>query len=422
VKQAAKGAAELAHDFKNDPGGTLKKIGHQAVEGAKSVGKWAWKNKAQIGFWVGTTALMLAVPVSGGASGALAGGMMAARGAAIATKLAQAGRVGAAAVKAARVGAGALNAVRGAMGGTRAAGALAKAGSLVHDGRVALGATKVGKAMMAASKPVNTALNGIVGANLADTSVKFARGEASGKDLALATLAAAPLGIAGVRGVAARRAASTNAKAARVATKGLDQVASKAAGASDDAAQLARIAPGANAPQTAGVASAARDEAAGTIAKAQQVRAQTAVAGRRVSPTTSNVNTTNLVGELDDVAARAGAARARAVDAEHLAPTELASVARHARTRLDAVEATAQRTRNQVATLARRQQAADLVVDTSLVAETTAGNVGTAVYTANNVGAAARERSEGFSMTDGSVAKNLFSILLGRTQHAAVAR
>lgn len=418
ISSGARQAVDAVKQLAKDPKATMQR----AAEGAKELGKAAWKHRGAIGFWVGTASLLLAVPITGGASGAVAGGLAATRGAAIAARIAQTGKLGSAAVHAARTGAAAVQGIRGAFGGTKAAAALTKAGSAIHSGRVALGATKVGTAMNAASKPVNLAFNGIIGANFAETSIKYARGDASGKDLALATLAATPLAITGVRSVASRSAAHANAKAARVATKGLDSVASTASGASDKAAHVASVAPRMNAPKTAGRAAAAHDEAIGSVVKAQQVRSAAAAAGHRVSPTGSNINTTHLVNELDDVAARVGSARSQAMHAEQLAPSELAVTARQARARLDAAERVANTTRDRVAVLAQRQKAADNVVGSSDAAKATVDNVGTYVYTANNASAAAKERHAPLSMTDGSLAKNLAWILLGRTQHAAVTR
>ncbi len=409
ASQALDGAKELGRNFVKDPVGTIKsgakqavegarKIGTKVVEGAKQVGQWAWKNKADIGFWVGTTALMLAVPVSGGASGALAGGLMAARGAAIAAKVAQAGRVGMTAVKVARAGASAVQAAKGAIGATKVGTQLAKVGSAVHAGRVALGGTKVGKAMIAAQKPVTAASTVIAGVNFADTSRKFAKGEAGVKDMALASLGFAPTGVGAVRGLAARRAANASEKAADVALKSIDDVAAKAADATGEVAHVATVAPRVDAPITAGVAAEARDQAWSTADKAVQLRQRAAVTTRSADAEGA-ISASTLKRELDEVAAKARTARVKAGEAEDLAPAELTPAATLARERLDDAGHVAARASDRISVLATKQQRADAVADGAEKLEEAIGTAGLHVNIINNGLKSANEHG-GLTMTD----------------------
>lgn len=430
ASQALDGAKELGRNFVKDPVGTIrsgakqavkgaKHIGRKVVEGANAAGKWAWKNKADIGFWVGTTALMLAIPVSGGASGALAGGLIAARGAAIAMKVAQMGKVGMTAVKVAKAGAGAVNAARGAIGATKAGAAISKAGSVVHAGRVALGGTKAGKAMIAAQKPVIAASTVIAGVNFADTSRRFAKGEAGMKDMALSTLAFAPTGVGAVRGMAARRAAHASEKAADVVLGRLDDVAAKAAGASDDVARVAHAAPNVHAPITAGVATEARDQAASTVEQAVRLRHRAAVT-MRAARADEAISATSLARELDDVAVKARIARTKAADAADMAPAELGPSASLARDRLDDAGDVAARASHDIRTLATTQRRADAVAES---AETLQGAIGTAGLHAFNInnGITSLRDSGGWSLSDGSLARGLTSWLLRRNVAASAA-
>ncbi|MCW2920239.1 MAG: hypothetical protein JWL76_113 [Thermoleophilia bacterium] len=417
---AVEGVKELGRNFVKDPIGTIKsgakqavegakKIGHKVAEGAKVAGKWAWKNKADIGFWVGTTALMLAVPVSGGASGALAGGMMAARGAAIAAKL---GKAGVAAAKIAKAGATAVNASKGALAATRTGAALAKTGKAVHAGRVALGGTKVGKAMMAAQKPVTAASTVIAGVNFADTSRKFAKGEAGVKDMALATLGFAPTGVGAVRWAAAKRATNASEKAADVIVNSADDIAVKAAGATDDVGHVAAVAPRVDAPKTAGVAAEARDQAATTADKAVRLRQRAAVTSRS-GEADDAISATTLKREVDELAATARTARVKAGEAEDLAPAELTGAATLARERLDDAGNIAARASDKITVLATTQRRADVVADS---AEKVKGAIGTAGLHAGivNNGLKSLDDKTSWSLTDGSFARGIMSLLLAR--------
>lgn len=432
ASQALDGAKELGRNFIKDPVGTItsgakqavegaKQIGRKVVQGAKVAGEWAWKNKADIGFWVGTTALMLAVPVSGGASGALAGGLMAARGAAIAAKVAQTGRVGMTAVKVAKAGAGAVSAARGAIGATKVGAALSKTGSAVHAGRVALGGTKVGKAMIAAQKPVTAASTVIAGVNFADTSRRFAKGEAGVKDMALASLGFAPTGVGAVRGMAARRAANASEKASEVvlAAGKLDDLTAKAAGATDDVAHVATVAPRVDAPMTAGVAAEARDQAASTVEKAVRLRQRAAVTSRSADADDA-ISATTLKRELDEVAAKARTARAKAGEAEDLAPAELTGAATLARERLDDAGTMAARASDDITALATTQRRADALADGAETLKDAIGTTGLHVNNINN-GLKSMHEQGGWSLTDGSLARGLTSWLLGRNAAARAA-
>ena len=421
--QALEGAKEIGKKLVKDPIGTIKSGAKQAVEGAKNIGskiaegakvagKWAWKNKADIGFWVGTTALMLAVPVSGGASGALAGGLMAARGAAIAAKVAQAGKVGMAAVKVAKAGAGAVQAARGAIGATKAGAALARTGTAVHAGRVALGGTKVGKAMIAAQTPVTAASTVIAGVNFADTSRKFAKGEAGVKDMALATLGFAPTGVGAVRWAAAKRATNASEKAADVIVNSADDVAVKAAGATDDVGHVAAVAPKVDAPITAGVAAEARDEAASTLDKAVRLRERAAVTSRSAQSDDA-ISATTLKREVDELAATARTARVKAGEAEDLAPAELTGAATLARERLDDAGNVAARASDKITVLATTQRRADAVADGAESLKDAIGTAGLHAGIINN-GVKSVNEHGGWSLTDGSFARGIMSLLLTR--------
>lgn len=412
ARQALEGAAKLGKEIAHDAVGTAKRAASQAAEGARQVGRAAWRNKAEIGFWVGTTALMAAVPLTGGASGAVAGGLMAARGAAIAAKLGQAGRIGSAGVRAARAGVGALRTAQGALGGTRAGSAIATGAQKVRDARIALGATRTGRALQAVQKPALAAATVIAGVNLADTTVRFARGDAGVKDLAIATLAFAPAGIAGVHGVAARRASAASARAASVARSALDDVAAKAATASDDVARVANAAPRVNAPLTAGAAADARDEASEVLVRAIHLRQRAAI-GTGADDAAETISASRLVDELDDVARRARTAGARAADAEELAPDALTPDARAARSRLDEAQALAARTREEVADLAELQRRAEVVADRADEIKDAVGSTSVHVFNLNNGVTAAREQN-GFSLTDGSLIRGMGGWLLAR--------
>jgi hypothetical protein len=417
AKQALEGVKDLGEKFVKDPGGTLKSAAKQAVQGAKAVGKWAWEHKAEIGFWVGTTALMLALPVTGGASGAMAGGMMAARGAAIAAKVAQAGRVGATAVRAARAGATALQAARGAVAATKVGAAATRAGTAVQAGRIALGGTKAGRAMVAAQKPVTAASTVIAGVNFADTSRRFAKGEAGATDLALATLGFAPAGFASVSGAAARRAATANAKAATVVTSRLDDIAAQAAGATDEAATVAKVAPTVDAPRTAGAAAEVRDHAATTVDRAVRLRDRAALTTRSVNAEDA-ISASSLVDELDAVARRAGSARARAVDAAEHAPDNLTPLAQQASDRLSDAQRVATRASRDIRSLASTQRRADAVADGAGVIKDALGT--TALHATNlNDGARVLADHDGLSLKDGSLARGILTWLLGRNARVA---
>lgn len=427
ASDALKGARELGGKVARAGEAALKTGAHIAAEGARLIGrgvtaagKWAWKHKGEIGFWVGTTALMLAIPVSGGASGALAGGLMAARGAAIAAKVAQAGRVGMTAVKIARTGATAVAGARTAMAATKAGTAAAHAGSMVRAGRIALGGTKVGRAMIAAQRPVNAAGMTIGGINFADTANRYRQGSASGKDLALAGLGVAPTGVLGFKAFAARRAARANTKAAEVATRRLDDVAANASGAKDEVAHIASVAPIANAPKTAGAAADARERAVGTVNKAVELRNRAAITRSSGANADGAISATSLADELDDVAVRASSARVRAAQAEELAPADLTPVARAAKDRLERAEQVAVRAKREVRMLAARQQRAERAEE---AAESVQGTLGaTAMHAGliNNAVKSSREGGSTWSLTDYTVVRTITGILMGRNAKGPV--
>lgn len=429
--QALNGAAKLGRDFAKDPVGTIrssvpqaiegaKRIGRTALDGLKQAGEWAWEHKGQIGFWTGTAALLLAVPLSGGATGALAGGMMAARGAAIAAKVAQSGRIGATAVKLAKAGASAVSSARSAIAGTKVGAVAERAGAAVHAGRVAFGGTRIGKTMIAAQKPVTAASTVLAGVNFADTTRRYAKGEASNKDLVLATLGFAPTGVGVVRGAAARRAAQANAKASAVVTRKLDVVAQKAADASQEAAHVAFVAPRVAAPRTAGVAAEAREEAADTVGKAIELRQRTALT-TRAPDADDAISATSLSRELDDVASQARSARESASHAVDLAPTELIPSVRRVRAELDDAQAVASRAKQAIQGLATQQRRADFVADGAEKLEDAIGTTALHAGIINNGLKSVDEQGSGVSLTDGAFVRGITSWLLGRNASRAAA-
>jgi hypothetical protein len=356
VHKAHDGAVAFRHDpIKATIDGT-KLLGHAA----KAAGKWSWHHKAEIGFWVGTTALLMAVPVSGGASGALAGGMMAARGAAIAARVAEAGRAGATAVKLARAGATAVRSAKEATAATKFGRAAAATGKASYKGREWLGATRGGKAMLKAEKPVMAVSTGLAAVNLGDTTNRYVHGKADKKDLALAALGLAPTGVGAVRFAAAKRAAGANVKASEVAEAGIGKAVDKAGDATDDVAHVAHVAPRVNAPMTADVAASAKVEARSTVDKAVHLKERVALT-QRSEQADGAISATTLQRELDDVANRASTAGRHAGTAGELAPEELTPAARAAEHRLDDAAAIAQETKLQIADLAKTQRRADLV-------------------------------------------------------------
>ncbi|MCW2927743.1 MAG: hypothetical protein JWM86_1711 [Thermoleophilia bacterium] len=417
AEHARAGVATLrrgAADIKDAVAPKLAAAGSAIKDGAKTAAKWSWNHKAEIGFWVGTTALMLAVPVTGGASGAMAGGLMAARMGAVGVKVAQMGRAGVGAVKLAKAAGSAVQGARGALGATRAAGAAAKVGQAVHTGRAALGATRVGKVMIQAQKPVLAASTLIAGVNFADTSVRYAKGDATKKDLGLATLGFAPAGFAGIKGLAAKRAAGANEKAAQITAGTLDDVTANAANATDDVAHVARSAPAVNAPQTANVAASARDRAAGTVDKAANLRQKVAVTAN-AGKADDAISASSLVDELGDVAARANAAKLTAGDAAELAPTSLTPAARAARERLDAAEQGAIRAKRSITSLATKQRHADKLADGAAKVEGAIGTTGLHAFNLNNgIKSFQESNRQGYSLTDGSLAKGVATWILGR--------
>lgn len=390
-----------------------------AVDGARSRiedgAGWAWGHKAEAGFAVATAGLLLSVPLTGGASGAAAGGLLATRGAAIAARIGTAGKAGANAVQLGRIAARSVQGARSSFAETRTGGALAATGRGVHAFRAALGRTALGRAMKGAEKPVTNVANGFFAVHFGETAFKYSKGDASRKDLALASLGMAPIGVAGVRSVAARRAEHANAQAAQVVSTRLDDVVAKAGDASDDASLVAALAPRANAPQTAGAAAAARDDAVVVTERAANVRdsAAQAMQGARGAPTA-----TRLRDELDLVVSRAQDAGDHAIAAAKLAPDRALTIAaRDAGAKLDDAATVARRTRREVARLARQQRWADATADKAAAAESKLGTAGLGANTVNNGVAAARERqSQGLSLTDGSFFRNLAVIGLMRTE------
>lgn len=427
ARDAIKGARQLAAPVIKKGEAVARSAKVAAEQGVKSlgkgaaaVGKWAWDNKADIGFWAGTTALMLAVPVSGGASGALAGGLMAARGAAIAARVAQAGRAGATAVRAARLGAAAVRGAKGAVEATRAGQAVVRGGGAIRSARVALGGTKVGKAMIKAQGPVNAVAMTAGGANFADVANKYRKGKAGTKELALATLGVAPTGVLGFKSLAARRAARVNAKAADVAARRLDDVAASAAGAREEVARVASVAPRAVHPTTARAATEATEQAAGTAGKAAELRQRAVITRANPRQAEEAISAQTLADELDDVAVRAQSAKLRAEQAEIAAPSELTPAARAAKERLERAEAVATRARSEVRGLATKQARAETVEDAAEKVQTTLGTTAMHANLANNALIASRERSSsGWSLTDTTIARTLVTIMLGHNAKPA---
>jgi hypothetical protein len=409
IHKAHEGAVAFQHDPIKATIAGAKLLG----KGAKEAGKWSWHHKAEIGFWVGTTALLMAVPVSGGASGALAGGMMAARGAAIAARVAEAGRAGATAVKLARAGATAVRAAKEATAATKFGRAAAVTGRATYKGREWLGASRGGKLMLKAEKPVMAVSTGLAGVNLADTSVQYTRGKASKKDLAFAALGFAPTGVGTVRALAARRAATANVKAAEVASDRLGVVANKAADATHEAAHVAAAAPRVNAPQTANAAAAAQEDALGTVHQAVRLRQRTELT-QETEHASDAISATSLQRELDHVANRATVAKQHADTARELAPDALTPAASAASDQLDEVAAIAAGTRNEIAGLAKTQRRADLVERGAEKVKTAVGTTSLHANMVNNGMLVSRDHRN----AESAFARNVGFWLLGRNARA----
>ena len=219
-----------------------------ARKGAGAIGRWAWENKAEIGLWVGSAALLAAIPVTGGASGALAGGLLAGRVGLVAARVASAGRIGATAVRAARTGVSLLRSARTAATGTRAgAGAarvVARAGSGLHTRRIALGGTTAGRAMIAARVPLGIAGTSIAAVNLVDHGHQATKGKGSIGQIALDVLGLIPSAGLLVRSIASRRAAASVANAVESVSErapAVEGVARRALDNVDELADSARV-------------------------------------------------------------------------------------------------------------------------------------------------------------------------------------
>ncbi|MCZ4497386.1 MAG: hypothetical protein JWM25_1971 [Thermoleophilia bacterium] len=388
------------------PSATQRPLANAALDSVASAGRWAWGNKAEIGFWVGTSALLLAAPIKGGAAAAKAGGSLTSRVASFAAPIAASGKVGSSAVQLARVGVASVRHAKDAVAEMPIGLHMKAANASVHSVRASLGATGLGKAMIAAQKPVVAASTVIAGANFADTSVRWTQGTASNKDLALSTLGFAPIGVGAIGSAAAKRAAAANASAVGVVTQRLDDVAAHAAGATAHVDEVAQLAPTLRAPQTAGAAAAARTTAGDTTARAQQLAAQ-------VSEET--ISASALSRGLDDVAELATTAKQRTRIAEQLAPTPLTPTVQRAHAQLDAAAVVAREARDEISSLAATQVRADRIADGADHVKGAIGATSMHAGNANNAYNVAREyQGNATPNAERSLVTGLTSWLLGR--------
>ena len=387
---AGKAAASIDSTVKqgiSDSKAALNKVVPGAGDVASNVGGWLWENKGEIGFWVGTSALIAATPLSGGASTAAAGGLMAARGAALATKVAEAGKVGATAMKLARSAADAVQGARGAAAATKVGGAVVNANKGVAGARLALGQTGVGKGLIAAQKPIGAAALGLGVVNLAETAGKVHDGTANVGDLALSAIGVVPGVAATAKGVAARQATKVDKAAADIVADKLGGVASSTAAASRQVHAIAHGAPDAVAATPAArIVADVAGSAADTARAADLVRREASTAA--AAATTPNavaggaaaapvVRATDLKQQVDTVIGQTGAVRQRLEAARAIAPAELAPVTSSALAQLDHAVSGAEHASDQLAglatTSARANAIADAAAATKQVGDVTAG-------------------------------------------------
>jgi hypothetical protein len=259
------------------------------------------------------------------------------------------------------------------------------------------------------------------GANFADTTYKYSKGTASGKDLALSALGIAPTAAIGVKGVAARRSAYMNAKAARTAADRVEDLTANAASIKQEADAIARVAPGVNAPKAARAAAETGERVGGTLRSLEDM-------GTRMSRTTRAVGRTDAISasrlrdQADEVIASTSSARAHASELEQLVPDALTPAAQAAKERLAYVERVAADVKRNVEWLAVKQQSADRVADQAERVKDALGTTALHAGNVNNATKSVRERSDqGWSLTDGSLARGVVTWGLNRNARPVTA-
>lgn len=364
VEGARKGAKALGEKIERDG------IGKTLVEGAQVVGKAAWQHKAEIGMWVGTAALLAAIPVTGGASGAVAGGLMATRAGMLAAKVPGA-------VRAAQAGAKMVSGTRKAADAIRP---LRAAGDALHKGRLAVGATRAGKAAERAVNPLANVATALGAVNVADQTVKLARGDEGGswKSLGLGVLGLVPGAMQARRGLASVKAARVEKAAARTVRKELPEVREKAAEALRTTDRIANRAPAKLEPVKAdasrAVAVAARAE--------QKAVERLRVAGRRND---SGAEIAEIKQSVDQVVRAARVGKEQAARAVPVAPTSANTVTR----KLEAAETKASRVSEKLERQLHKREELAEVMDTATKIEGKALNASAGANIVNNTSAVA---------------------------------
>lgn len=410
VHSTAHAVSSAEHTVAHAAGATAHAVG---TAGAVA-GKWAWHNKAEIGLWVGTTALMAAIPMTGGASGALAGGLLAARGATIAARVASAGRVGATAVRLASAGAEAL---RGASVVAKGASIARKSGTAIRGARLALGATKAGRAVAATSKPLMVASTALGGANVADDVIKLSRGHGSLKSLALDSVGLIPAGGALAKSAATRSAARAERAAASAVAERLPEVEASAAAARSsviDAVQAANAADK-GAAVTAAIAPIDSARATANVARAR--------AATRLTEAVPNAPKSDPAALTRQLASVESSARSAITELSSNLPDagRAAEQARQATQELEHARATSRELRHYVESAAAKTQRLERTAD---IAATTGDAAGTTAAGARIVDTASHLSSaQSGNHGNGTFGSDIFSLArttlgLGLTRNA----
>lgn len=387
IKDAAGSVAGSAQDGADKVG---KAWNEHAPEPAKAAGRWAWEHQGELAFWVGTTALLAAVPVTGGASGAVAGGLMATRGVALGAKVAQMGSAGRAAAGLARGGASMLQGARSAAASTRVGGALARGSAKLYEGRQALGATRVGTAMTKAARPANWAFNGLTGVYFGTEATKMANGTGSARGMGMASLYMVPLVAGGAKAASAIRSSAADRSAARLATAKADEVGSMADAA---AAKLKGLHDyeglAAQAPRAFVKTDNAADQArriSGDVADMRRIAGERlSAAGRSKAPPHLGMTPQMMASRVDDVGAKANDARLRLAEARNLAPDQVGTTAAAAERDLAAVSQKAYQAKIQLARKQATQEQAARASERADQVTTTANDAATRLLIAQNV-------------------------------------
>lgn len=277
-------------------GSAVQKAAPVVANAAKATGTWAWDHKLEIGMWVGTAALLAAVPMTGGASTAAVAGIWGARAAAIGARVATAGRVGATAVRAAQAGAAVVR-------GSTAARIMGGAGGAVRGARLALGATRVGRGVAASARPLGVAATGLSAVSFVDEARKLATGGGGSlRSLALSGIGLIPAIGSGAKSLAGRAAARAEVRAAETVASKLAVVDRSAARIDDAAAAVAR------GTREASVASAVQQDAAKAVAVARAARYKATTRLVDEMPTAAGADAATLGGELRQIEKAADAA------------------------------------------------------------------------------------------------------------------